>query len=287
MSSFSDQTTVIYDLGAHNGSDLPYYLAKADKVVAVEANPKLVEQIHRSFSVEIESGRLIVENAAVTDDPTADSLKFWLNTKSDALSSLVAPAAYLENYSIISVPAISVGELLSRHGVPSFVKIDLEGFDIPILMEFFRLGVFPESVSIEGHSTDALGVLHSVGNYRAFKLQHGKEIGKKFSDFQFDSRHGERVTYSFPEHSAGPYGDDLPQPWVGVEAAYDTISLIGPGWWDLHARNEIERLDETPPSFRLNWVIRRAIHIYLRSRRSPLARLYELGLDFLRAIRHR
>jgi hypothetical protein len=30
---------IIYDLGANNGDDIPYYLLKADTVVAVEANP--------------------------------------------------------------------------------------------------------------------------------------------------------------------------------------------------------------------------------------------------------
>ena len=32
---------VIYDIGSNNGDDIPYYLMKCDKVVAVEANPLL------------------------------------------------------------------------------------------------------------------------------------------------------------------------------------------------------------------------------------------------------
>ena len=41
---------VIYDFGANNGVDIPYYLLKADLVIAVEANPKLCAQIQDRFS---------------------------------------------------------------------------------------------------------------------------------------------------------------------------------------------------------------------------------------------
>jgi predicted RNA methylase len=41
--------TVIYDFGANVGSNLGYYLAKADRVVAVEANPALCRAIEERF----------------------------------------------------------------------------------------------------------------------------------------------------------------------------------------------------------------------------------------------
>ena len=36
------QKEIIYDFGSNNGCNLAYYLKKADKVVAVEANPLFV-----------------------------------------------------------------------------------------------------------------------------------------------------------------------------------------------------------------------------------------------------
>ena len=36
---------IIYDLGAGDGSNIPYYLLKADTVVAVEANSRLCQII--------------------------------------------------------------------------------------------------------------------------------------------------------------------------------------------------------------------------------------------------
>ena len=58
---------IIYDVGAHNGSDIPYYLMKGDTVVAIEANPVLCKGIRQDFASEIQEGRLILENCVVTD----------------------------------------------------------------------------------------------------------------------------------------------------------------------------------------------------------------------------
>jgi FkbM family methyltransferase len=278
---------IIYDLGAHNGSDLPYYLEKADKVIAVEANPQLANHISYSFSNAVSAGRLVVENVAITDNSSVDQLKFWLNKESDVLSSLVPPKSDQANYHTVFVPGLSIEDLILRYGDPWFIKIDLEGLDTRILRELFRLGIFPEFISVEGHSLDVMGVLSGIGNYNAFKLQYGNEIGVKFKDFHFMSREGRSLTYSFPNHSAGPFGEDLPQPWVGVNEVYDTISLVGPGWWDLHARIVGDNLVNPPPRFRLNWVIRRALHVYLRSRYPSLSKIYECGIAFLRSMKYR
>ena len=53
---------IIYDFGAHNGNDIPYYLTKADKVVAVEANPGLAAQIKERFKDE---PKVVVEDLSL------------------------------------------------------------------------------------------------------------------------------------------------------------------------------------------------------------------------------
>jgi len=44
---------VIYDFGANRGDNIPYYLMKSDRVVAIEANPVLCNIIRERFSDEI------------------------------------------------------------------------------------------------------------------------------------------------------------------------------------------------------------------------------------------
>lgn len=58
---------IIYDLGANNGDEIPYYLKKADTVVAVEANPVLCDQIRDRFAVQIAEGRLFVEGCVLAE----------------------------------------------------------------------------------------------------------------------------------------------------------------------------------------------------------------------------
>ena len=49
---------VICDFGMNNGDNLPYYLLKAEKVVEVEANPKLCSLVEERFANHIRDGRL-------------------------------------------------------------------------------------------------------------------------------------------------------------------------------------------------------------------------------------
>ncbi|NHC46815.1 hypothetical protein [Motilibacter aurantiacus] len=58
---------------------------------------------------------------------------------------------------------------------------------------------------------------------------------------------GAGATSRFPEGSSGPFGEETPGPWLGLEdAAYDRLhfrrghadrgTLSPEGWFDVHAR---------------------------------------------------
>ena len=57
---------IIYDFGANNGDNIPYYSLKADLIIAVEANPELCLIIKNNFKDLIKEKRLIVENCILT-----------------------------------------------------------------------------------------------------------------------------------------------------------------------------------------------------------------------------
>ena len=82
---------IIYDFGSNNGDDIPYYLLKADKVIAVGANPRLCEIIKERFSNEILGNRLILENCAITESHD-ETIDFYLHNKYHVLSTLAAPS---------------------------------------------------------------------------------------------------------------------------------------------------------------------------------------------------
>ncbi len=58
---------LIYDVGMNNGDDTAYYLAKGFRVVAIEADPFLVQDVSPRFQQEITAGRLTILNVGVSD----------------------------------------------------------------------------------------------------------------------------------------------------------------------------------------------------------------------------
>ena len=227
---------VIYDLGAHNGNDLPYYLDKADLVVAVEANPELVSIIRNKFPKEISSGRLRVENRVVTGSPNSRGEEtLYLNTRNSVLSSLIPPENQSSEWHLVQIPAVSILELVEENGNPWFIKIDLEGYDTAILRALFSSGIFPNFLSCEGHDPAVFGLLHGWAQYRSFKVVFGGEVGGKLAKVKYVSRNSELHMYEFPPHSAGPFGEDIPGPWFSSDDFWRFLRVRGTGWYDIHA----------------------------------------------------
>ena len=120
---------VIYDIGSNNGDDIPYYLMKADKVVAVEANPELSEYIKQKYSQEITNERLVVENCAITDRENMGEVDFYTYTSQPHLHVYgqfpPPPQDKLKEFTKIKVPSKSITGLVNEHGYPHYMKIDL------------------------------------------------------------------------------------------------------------------------------------------------------------------
>ena len=78
---------LIIDLGMHTGQDTIFYLKKGFRVVAVEANPYLVDAARRSLGSWVNRGRLQILHCAV--DESHEVADFFINQTDDAWSSLV------------------------------------------------------------------------------------------------------------------------------------------------------------------------------------------------------
>ena len=68
---------LIFDLGANEGEDTAFYLAKGFNVVAVEANPDIVDRLRIRFGDEIVAGRLHIEDRAIADSDDSE-LTFYV-----------------------------------------------------------------------------------------------------------------------------------------------------------------------------------------------------------------
>ena len=232
--------TVIYDFGANAGGNIPYYLEKADLVVAVEANPVLCRAIEERFADEVAAGRLAIENVVVVAERGLTETPFFVHRVEHVLSQLPRPSPRrADEFTEVVLPARHVVDIVARYGPPHYVKIDLEHSDAVILRELLAHGITPDYISAEAHDVDVFCLLVAVGNYKAFKLVDGATVQDVFAAHEIATRGG-RKPLAFPRHSAGPFGNDIPGPWHGRRIFFQHLGQAGLGWKDIHA----SRVDE-------------------------------------------
>lgn len=235
----SEDIKIIYDFGANKGDNIPYYLKKADEVVAVEANPVLANQIRARFPESINDGRLIVHNCVVTCDKDSPEVSFYIHKTLDVRSQFPRPEPdRMHQFTEVQLPSMGVLDLIARHGNPFYVKIDIENYDQIILRELFLNGIKPEYISAEAHSIEVFSLLLSLGDYGSFNIVDGTTVAMKYRNCPIKTAAGAE-RYSFPEHSAGPFGEDISGKWMTPDNFFRLLAFEQLGWKDVHATNAI------------------------------------------------
>lgn len=135
------ENNLVFDIGAHKGDDTVVYLSLGFNVVAVEANPYLIEVLKRRFE-GVEGKRLAIVHGAVTAAAGNPALLFLHEDSSQ--SSLV----HKSGNAGVRVPAKTLAGLINDFGVPRFCKIDIEGSDLDALQSL-QAGKLPAYVSVE------------------------------------------------------------------------------------------------------------------------------------------
>jgi FkbM family methyltransferase len=240
LSADSSAKKVIYDFGANNGDDIPYYLKKADLVVAVEANPSLCKRIVEKFSSAIQADKLRIENCVLVGEHDDPEVYFYLHKRHDVLGQFPQPdVSVIDDYQKVLLPSQSVMQILLRHGHPYYIKIDIESYDEVILKELFRNGIRPPFISAESTSIQVFALLAALGEYPAFKLVEGATVEKKYRNHTILVDGGPQ-THSFPRHSAGPFGDDITGEWMNADDLFSLLATKKMGWRDIHATNLLQ-----------------------------------------------
>jgi FkbM family methyltransferase len=243
-SAVSSSRRIIYDFGANNGDDIPYYLKKAELVVAVEANPSLCLEMEERFSSAIQEGRLRVENYVLVAEDTGPQVYFYLHKHNHVLGQFPEPnQSEIDKYNKVLLPSQSVMQIVRRHGTPYYIKIDIETYDEVILKELFRNRVRPPFISAESTSIQVFALLAGMGGYSAFKVVEGATVAKIYKNHPISVKGG-RELYTFPAQSAGPFGDDIIGEWMNADDLFNVLAAKKMGWRDIHATNLVQ-LDRT------------------------------------------
>src|SRR6266511_1185094 len=134
---------LVFDIGAHVGGRTAAFRRLGARVVAVEPQPALVRTLKllygRDRAVAIEPVA-VGRNAGMAefnlniDNPT-------VSTASDAFRTAADGAPGWEGQAwttTIRVPVIGLDALVSRHGAPRFIKLDVEGSEAEALAGLTR-----------------------------------------------------------------------------------------------------------------------------------------------------
>ncbi|MEM7344176.1 MAG: FkbM family methyltransferase, partial [Chloroflexota bacterium] len=259
----------IYDFGANKGDNIPYYLLKADLVVAVEANPGLCQRIQQKFAAHIEKGQLVVENCVITSDTDGVDVDFYIHKRKPLRSQFPKPdSTQIDEYERRLLPGKRVKQLISEYGEPFYIKIDVEHYDSEVLRALWQANILPPYISAEAHSIEIFSLLVTMG-YSTFKLVDSSTVANVYSNRVITGIE-EAALYSFPHHAAGPFGNDIDGRWMTADNFFRHLALEGLGWKDIHA-SRIEAADPDA-SVRTRDYLKRLFVKKLKSRMRKMVR---------------
>jgi FkbM family methyltransferase len=135
---FLHRGDLAFDIGAHVGNRVRVFRRIGARVIAVEPQPDFIAVLRllygRDSSVCIEAsgvaaqpgqGKLHLSTRTPTVSTFADSWRVDVQTD--------RRFQRIRWDTVISVPLLSLDELIARHGEPQFCKIDVEGFEHEVL----------------------------------------------------------------------------------------------------------------------------------------------------------
>lgn len=254
------ESQLIFDLGMNNGDDTAHYLSKGYDVVAIEANPNLVQRARERFRQEISNGRLVIEWVGIVDQ--RGSIPFWVCDERDVFSSFDATRAGRSGLKChpIAVECVTFDTILKKYGIPHYLKIDIEGAE-PYCLKHLLPAHLPQYISLEAEDFQWLVLLQQLG-YSEFKIVDQMRHNSIFPDFSNDtvfSRSAKQVCWyadrlknwvgrvPFCRGSSGPFGEQTPGEWQSFqEVASNWLhmrlghnkrgTLNRHSWYDFHAR---------------------------------------------------
>jgi FkbM family methyltransferase len=134
---FVGKDSVCFDIGANIGNRTEVFLQLGARVVAVEPQADCLQVLRQKFG---SSDRVSIVAKAIDAQPGTKELFVGHSSTLASMSTewidRVSRAGRFEGHKWerrIVVPTTTIGELIRQYGVPAFCKIDVEGYEYPVL----------------------------------------------------------------------------------------------------------------------------------------------------------
>lgn len=213
-------TPLIYDVGAHKGEDTDFYLKKGFRVVAVEAAPLQAKALRERFSKAVASGQLTVVEAAVAD--AEGEIEFFANVGVSEWGTINKEWAERNvklgtKSSTVMVQAVKFENILKRHGVPHYLKVDIEGADMLCVKALKHFDAKPKFVSVESNKTSWRGLIAEFDTLEELGYTRFKVVNQARVESQVEPsppREGNYSGHRFAFGCTGLFGEELPGEWL-------------------------------------------------------------------------
>jgi len=220
------QQHLIIDIGAHRGEDAEYYLSKGFRVVAVEANPILVDHIKSRLGSFIQAGQLTLLHYGIADRKT--KIPFYINDKDDWSSFVPEFGQRNGKFTTVTVDCISLTDILHVYGEPYYLKIDIEGHDDLCIRDLLGGGFRPKYVSVEATVPNFFQRM-LAGGYSDFKIV--SQIWHTLQKPMIPPLEGKVTHMPTTGFMTGPFGEESPGPWISAPDASLELTLIHQQKW--------------------------------------------------------
>jgi len=189
-SAFARPGGLMFDIGAHVGDRTASFRRLGARVVAIEPQPAALRALRRIFRHD--PGVVLVAAAAGAAE---GRVALHVNARNPTVSTVspgfIAAAEGAPGWEgqhwdrVIDVPMLTLDALIARHGVPDFVKIDVEGHEAEVLAGLSRPlpALSFEFTTIQrGVALRALDRLGELGPH-AFNLSLGEDHALGLADW--------------------------------------------------------------------------------------------------------
>jgi len=137
-SRFAKPRDLVFDVGAHVGDHIAAFRRLGARVVAVEPQPAAARVLKILYGRD---RNVVIEQTAVGRAAGTTALMINIDnpTISTASADFIRAAGNAPGWegeawtNTISVPVTTIDALIARHGLPRFIKIDVEGFEVEAL----------------------------------------------------------------------------------------------------------------------------------------------------------
>jgi len=134
---------LVFDVGAHVGDRVASFKRLSARVVAVEPQPALVKVLRLFYG---RTPDVTIEATAIGRGPGTTDLMINIDnpTVSTASQEFIDAARGASGWDAqrwtksVAVPVTTLDALIGRHGLPAFIKIDVEGFEAEALAGLTR-----------------------------------------------------------------------------------------------------------------------------------------------------